>query len=735
MTRTRLAIALALLLIPASARSEAAGETAAARWLDGLVVVASRRPQPTAEAIGNFSVLDRQTVDRLQAQDIRDLVRYEPGVQVTADAARFGLDGFNIRGVQGNRVAVRIDGVPLPDGFAVGSFSNAGRDQLDPELLETVEILRGPASALYGSDALGGIVSIATRDPGDLTAGNGSGGRARMSLASRDRSRRASVIAALQGATHGVLLGHAERRGHELDNRPLGAPDSNPADIDRSTSIGKWTIDGESARLKFALERFEANVDTDVRTLVNGSGQFATTERLLADDAERRERASAQLTFDDLWQLDELQLLAFWQGSQTLQNTLQQRRAAPPAARFPTLRERQFDLEQWQQGVEAIAREQTQWGGKTQQWVFGIEVFRTRIKEQRDGREINLSTGAATNVILGERLPVRDFPNSRLRSVGAFAAAEIPLWESDWVLLPGLRFDRFAVDPTADALFVEDNPGRSVVASSDQRLTPKLGLRFDVSDRQSLYAMVAEGFRAPPFSDVNIALVLPSFNYVVLPNPDLKPERSRGVELGWSGSSDALDWRLAAFHNRYDNLIESRVNLGSNASGATVFQSVNRTRARIFGLEASTELALSRWDARLAPYSLRMALAHARGDDRSRRQPLNTVQPDRLLVELQRSAQPGWPQIALSATAVRRVSRIDRSSADLFAPPGHVLWDLRLGKALAEHWRIDLAIYNLGDKRYWDYASLRSVTRQNLPDPSYYTGPGRSAALTVGWAW
>src|SRR3546814_11967780 len=84
-----------------------------------------------------------------------------------------------------------VDAVPLPTGFGVGSFSLASRDMLDVEAIEQVEILRGPASTLWGSDALAGIVHYRTRDPEDFLArGDGQGAflGARIGYSGRDDS-------------------------------------------------------------------------------------------------------------------------------------------------------------------------------------------------------------------------------------------------------------------------------------------------------------------------------------------------------------------------------------------------------------------------------------------------------------------------------------------------------------------------------------------------------------------
>src|SRR3546814_10953320 len=78
--------------------------------------------------------------------------------------------------LEGNRVRIVVDGVPLADAYSIGQFASAGRDLVDLEAVERVEIQRGPASTLYGSDALAGVVAFRTLDPQALLL-RGAGGR------------------------------------------------------------------------------------------------------------------------------------------------------------------------------------------------------------------------------------------------------------------------------------------------------------------------------------------------------------------------------------------------------------------------------------------------------------------------------------------------------------------------------------------------------------------------------
>ncbi|MEZ5456739.1 MAG: TonB-dependent hemoglobin/transferrin/lactoferrin family receptor [Lysobacteraceae bacterium] len=720
-----------LLALPGIASADAA---TAPRQLDTVVVVARRAPEPLAQVVSSVSVVDRETIEQQLVQDSADLVRYLPGVRMDSDAQRFGAQGFSIRGLGGNRVRVEIDGVPLPDAFSVGQFASAGRDLMDMEVIEQMELLRGPASTLYGSDALAGIVAIRTRDPaawlsgepGDVVYGLRGG------YASRDHSRLLNAHAVGQTTSGWQWLAVAsQREGGKVDNRAWRVQDGpNPSDTRRRAVLGKLSRQfADDWRAEMMLDSSRANVDTDVVSQRFAAGRFATTWQLLADDMQQRDRISLDLDWSpDRRVLQQIEFRGYAQNSAIRQDTAQYR-LADRTTPFESLRERRFEFQQDEVGIDLLGHGHFQTAAIAHASVFGFEWQHTRYEGLRDGLETNLRSGTVSPVILGERFPVRDFPNSRAQRLAAFAQDELQ-W-GKWSLIPALRVEDYRLDARPDSIFVEDYPDTVTVDADSRKLTGKFGFRYALSSQQNLFLQYAQGFRAPPFSDLNIGLSLALLNYEVRANPDLKPERSEGIELGWRGQWETWEASLSVYDNHYRDLIDSRANLGVDpVSGATVFQSINRARARIRGAEADLRWSLDRSPA--DAWTLRAALAWSEGEDTRLNRPLNSIDPAELVLGLRYApVMADWGAEWVS-TATRRKDDIDHSAGALFEAPGHVVHDLMLWWNPREDLRLQFGVFNVSNRRYWSWASARGLSADSN-QLGFYTQPGRNLSMNLSW--
>lgn len=702
--------------------------------LDAVIVVATREAGAVGDAPATVDVVPRAEIERTQAQDLRELFRYEPSVTVVGGYGRFGLGDVRIRGLGGNRVQLQVDGVNVADAFSIGSFANADRDAVDVSILKQVEVLRGPASALYGSDALGGTVRFVTLDPADLLDGSeGFGGRVRVGAASVDDSTR---LGATVAARHGdwSWLFHAQARdGHEAENfgtnRSFDASRTaaNPSNQQQRALLGKLLYDlGGGDRVRMTIDAGETEATTDVLSARADTVVFGQRVRVLSLAADDR-KTRARLSFDGVHSAavavaDTLRWQWHRQDSTTEQLTFENRATIAGAATVnPTRRERLFDFFQREDGLDVTAAK----AFDDIDLLYGLQLTQTDLRQKRDGRSINLTTGAVSGTIFPDVFPVRDFPLSRTREWGLFVQADIPLLGGDLRFVPALRYDDYRLDPSLDPIFAGDNPGFVPVGLDASRWSPKLGLAWDVDPSVLFYANAAAGFRAPPYDDANLGFTNVASGYAALPNPDLRPETSRGLDVGLRGNHGALQWTVTAHASRYRDFIDSRRNVGIDpATGLLLFQSVNLSRVDTWGAEASARLALD--DLGWRGGAVRFAASRTRGIDRTADVWLASIDPLRAVLGVGWRGDDAGLELVASAAARQR----DVSGAGAFIAPGHALFDVIGDWTFSPSWRLEAAVFNLADRRVWDATDTAGVPVTS-PVLDRFTRAGRNARLTV----
>ncbi len=726
---------LAFSSIPAHAQLTSGPEV---EWMERIrIVAASRVEEPAGQVPASVSVVERARIFREVAQDLRGLLRYEPGVTIENSPARFGLGNIAIRGLDGNRVQMTLDGIRLPESYRVGSFSNASRNALGPGLLKRVEIVRGPASAIHGSDALAGVVAFTTVDPASYLPGSqSSGGEAYAAYSQVDRGIGRGAVGAIRAGDSQLLAGWERQDGREARNEGdvggTGATrtEPNPQNTRSESQLVKWVVPTRAARWTLAADRYARDVHTDVLSL---NPQSSRTVSLLGEDRARRTRASIAALAFDVGALTRLEVTAYVQDSLTAQDTEEERAnttavclSAPGTVRC--LREARFRFEQREAGLIAIGEAEPKWPWANHALAFGAEVSRLRSKESRDGRQTDLATGTVSGIVGGEPLPTRDFPTTDTDRLGVFVQDRMTTAAGRFTWIPGLRYDLYRLNPEPDALFRTAHPERGVEGLRDGQLSPRFGALFRPSERWTLTAVLSTGYRAPPAADLNLGLASLPAGYRVVPNPDLRPESSRGAEIGARYAGRSIELQVSAFHTRYDDLILSRAPLACPGDpncvpGATgTFQSQNVSSARIRGLEAR---ALWRFASQ---WSARAAYAYARGDDLERNAPLNTIEPARIVAGL--AWDLAWGGLALHVTRSEKPSRVDFSRGVRFVPPAWTSVDLTGYWTIRKGVELSAGLFNLADRKYWHWSDVRGLTNVS-GGFDRYTQPGRNFGANV----
>ncbi|MCW6529968.1 TonB-dependent hemoglobin/transferrin/lactoferrin family receptor [Sphingomonas sp. MMSM20] len=707
-----------------------------------ITVSATRLPQKVEEVPATVSVItDRQIADQL-ASDIKDLVRFEPGVSVRRAPTRFGAAngatgrdgnaGFNIRGLEGNRVLIQVDGVRVPDGFDFGAQSAGRGDYVDVGLVKSVEILRGPASALYGSDGLAGAVSFTTSDPIDfLRNGKQIAGLGRVAYDSADRQFSETAILAARSGDWSALIAYTRRDGHELDNKGTNeernsrrtAP--NPQDSFSNAILGKIVWQPSDAhRVRLTVDHYDDHVRTNV---LSGIAPVPTAPTgvigLTARDETRRDRISLDWRYSGSGALASAQLAFWYQQARNRQFSAEDRYTAADRTRLNTFDNRVF-------GASAELRSDVTTGALTHRIVYGGDVSVTRQKGVRDG----------TVPTPPDVFPTRAFPVTDFTLAGAYLGDEIGVGGGVLTLYPVLRFDHYNLDPKQDALL----PGFRSAGQSGSRVSPKVGGVVKLGGGASLFANYAQGFKAPSPTQVNQFFQNLAQGYTSIPNPDLRPETSETWEGGLRVSSGAVSAGVTGFTGRYRNFISQQVVGGSfRPSDPAVFQFINLNRVKIDGVEGRIDLRAP------SGVSARMAISYAKGSvsepDKSR-QPLSTIDPLKLVVGIGYDAPERrfGGQIIATHAAQKELGRTvydDTASgaqtticngAPCFRPGGFTILDatayVRVGEALT----LRAGVFNILDAKYAWWSDVRGLAANSTVTDAY-TQPGRnvSASLTA----
>ncbi|BCX69228.1 MULTISPECIES: TonB-dependent hemoglobin/transferrin/lactoferrin family receptor [Pseudomonas] len=708
---------------------------------DTVSVTATRTEQTLLQVPSTVSVHNEREIDQHNDKDLKDLVRYEPGVSVEGTGSRFGNTGATIRGINGNRVLTQVDGVRMPQSNFFSPFQDVRSNYVDLDTVKQVEIIRGPASSLYGSDAIGGAVSYLTKDAGDyLEEGDDTYARFKTGYDGSDDSwQRSATFAAREGSVDGLL--HLGRRdGQSTDTwggiGGVGATreDANPLDYTTKNLLAKLGWDyADGDRLQFTYERYEddanSNLLSDVVTRAT-----TTSPAILGSSSEdsidrTRYSLAHTLSLDSLL-ADKLQWQLNYQESGNNQKTLQQRQTVSRVNRVRT-RDSQYDERLWSLNTQldkefAIA-------DTRHHLIYGAEVKRIDASNLRKGSEVRLDTGAT--VPATENFPVSDFPDPTSDSLGLFVQDNIEIGR--WTLLPGVRYDYYRQTPHVTQEYLNGLPSETDPSRiTDDHISPKLGVTYQLTEHESLYGQYAAGFRAPSAINMFGEFSNPQFGYQQIGNPDLKPETSDSYEFGLRGRYDLGSFGIALFYNKYKDFIDTDTVPDPNGTGLLTFQPRNIGKVTIRGAEAKGDIKLDAF----MPAGTRAlgSIAYARGKDEETGEALNSVDPLKAVLGLGYDAPSGVYGGQLTWTLVQAKDRVDHTKdAELlinrqFETPGYGVLDLNAWWQVTEQVSINAGLFNLTDQKYWNWGDVQGRD-ENAAGLGRLTQPGRYTAVNLIW--
>jgi len=499
------------------------------------------------------SVREADALENRQAGDFNELIGDIPGVTI-AGGPRGISQEINIRGFTDDQIVLRFDGGRL-------NFSQAhrGRFFVDPDLVQRVEVVRGGGSTLYGSGALGGVVSIETRDVADLLQdGQTQGGRVTLGYSSNGEVLNgSSAVYADWGNVDALFYFGTRQMGGDLEAADgVNVPFS---EIDQSNLMVKLGFEpNQDHRVELSFSQFEDNGLTPANSSSNPGFTNPTVER----DAEV---SNFRLAWDYTpANSDAIDLSVLFYASRL--EITEDRIGAPrlDGTRYDTV------------GLEVINRSRFDLGIPVE-LVYGLEYLRDSQEGTRDGA------------------PRLAFPPAEATTLGVFAEATAAL-SNQLDLIVGARFDQYERNP--------DDPALAEV--SEEFFSPRIGLSYRPNDDWQIYGNISRAFRAPSLSELysdglhfggNPFGPFPFPDNFFVPNPNLEPEESTQFEIGARFDStgvfrdgDHLRFSASAYYASVDNFIEQDVNI---FAGTTTSRNV--TSATLWGVEAEVDYDAEDW--------------------------------------------------------------------------------------------------------------------------------------------
>ena len=696
----------------------------------------------SAATIAHFGV---QEVDRLNATSLADLLDYEPGV--TVDRSRTGgLGDVRIRGMGENRVMIAVDGAPLPNSFSFGPYVSMNRAYFDIDAMKSIDIIKGPMSTLYGGSALSGGIFMQTKDPSDfIKSGQNIGGEAKIGYRTATRETLLSgtiaghltdKISAFGRLTYTNPDARENHQGRASKNQTVGphrtAP--NPSDSDTYNILTKWVFNPNSDnRLSLTYEDFKDKTNStpysEIGTITSSYKQLSFHNK----DKNRRQQFALRHDFDfqtalfdrGFWHL-------YYQKNKAEQWTYEQRLMIKNNSTIERDRYNTFENKGYGFGAEfskGIAQSDKVYHNLT----YGLNFRENKVSTSRYGDTRQLSDHSSIET---EPFPNKSFPDSTIRELGIFVQDRISLFEGQFEVIAGLRYDHYKLSPKSGSAFESANAGVLPPSGmSESQFSKRLALLWHPTEANTIFFNYSEGFRAPTYSAVNMGFSNPAHGYTSRSNPNLKPEKSQSYELGWNYIDDARSFALTGFYVDYKNFIEEQALAGIDPdTHMMIFQARNLDKSRIYGFEAKAHMDLFTIQNGNGVIGINASLAYAKGEERKTKNPINSVEPLTAVVGVDYSY---LDQLYLSARvkAVQAKKESDISQAtDPRSPkiprsPGYATLDLIAEYKPQRDITINAGLYNVFDKQYWSWSEWKAASSASARERA--SNPGFNAAFSI----
>tara|TARA_Y100000814_G_scaffold48076_1_gene29834 strand:- start:2875 stop:4095 length:1221 start_codon:yes stop_codon:yes gene_type:complete len=398
------------------------------------------------------------------------------------------------------------------------------------------------------------------------------------------------------------------------------------------------------------------------------------------------------------------------------------------------IRDTTFGFDQETVAVNLNFRKSLNSGSLTHNFVYGFNLDETETERPRDRFDTEVSTGTVSRRISAfpmapsEVFPNKTFPDTSTRRLGIYFQDEIQIGDTPLTIIPGIRYDRYEMDATVDALLDGTNQvagfGYPVEDFEEGEASLSLGALYDIDETYSLFAQYAEGYRPPNFNESNQAFVNLGYRYAVVPNPNIDAETSDSFELGVRADYENAFLSFSVFKNYYDDFISS--NFIGRSGSLSLYQNQNIRDVEIQGAELTAFFYLTN------QWQIRSSVAYARGEDEGTGAHLDTIDPLNIVTGLRYDHSSGNWGGELLWTVIADKDKV--SSDTVTDSEGYAIVDvvgnLNLGSAVS----LRAGIFNIFDEEYAIWQSIQGLDKVSSADTilnNYQPGTNIRVGLNI----
>jgi len=691
-----------------------------------ISVTGTRTPREIKDVPASVNVISQEEIIDKGVTELKDIFRYDAAVDLKSESdtlfSNYGQGDVSIRGFSGNRILMQRDSIRLPAVYSFGTSYNIYRSEMvDFNSLKGAEILKGPASSLYGSDALGGVVTFQSLFPEDLLGENentkfdtlnkftsfNDGYSSALRYAGRDDE------SGLEGV---IVLTKTDASEPKVKADKKYINDISTEGFNIYTNLVKNFDDYTRGNL--IIENVNKKTNTVVKDDNLPSSSYTSA---IEDRNVERTMISATYEFDNPESdnfIDYFKLTAYTQYAYSEDDSKldvassTSRGVTTPAHKL----QNDYDLKDDSYGANLQLRSDFINPNVNHRLTYGIDYSLTSNSRKR----AKIQTGGVTATTT-----VKDSPDSDTTLLGIYLQDEISFNNSKWEIIPGIRFDYYDLDSTVDSIYLQSSKSENPVDINKKVFNPSLSILHKTNENLTLYGKYNRGFRAPQYSEINTTFGNLAHFYYIINNPDLKSETSDNFEVGINGDYEKFDFGLNGFWSNFDNRIDSYTRIANDSQGYARYQFQNKDKAEIYGIEFNSNY---NFNAEPSGFSLINSAAWTVGNDTSTSSytPLTSIDPFKLITGLRfDSESEKWgSELIATYTGVAKTS----STNTYFVPDASTIFDLISYYNVNDRLSLDIGLYNIFDTKYYNYQTVKNES-PTAADLDKFSEPGANVKL------